>query len=204
MMDAGTFFTSDVFEAVTAIATAVGVIFTSVAMTFQIRKATEANRIGTAAVQASIMIKYEDVFRDKAMREARILVSRFLLVNRHLPINDDHIEQWDVVSDLLDFFQGVATYTRSGSLDLETVHKNLFYWLSYYYPPCAEYIRYYQRDAKKPSPIYADDLVWLYSELVTLEAKINQGAYLNHSEDEYDEFFRWEIENMGRYLSLKE
>lgn len=173
-------------------------MITAIMLTVQVRKSTQANRIHTAAIQADIQIKYNDIFAEKRMRKCRKLLSEFLLQHRKLPVSDDTVEQWNIVSDLLDYFQGIGTFARAGSLDLEIVHKNIFYWFSYYYPPCVDYIRRHQVKA----PLYAADVDWLFIKLSKLDSKVNAGAYLNYSDEEYEKFFQWEIDSMNKYLHI--
>lgn len=215
-MDAVIQTTSNLPDWITAVATVSGILVAGVALNFQLKKATEANQIHTAAVQAGVMLKYEDMFRDEDMLEERVALSRFLLENMDVPVTRDNAESWDVASETLDFFQGLATFTRKQSLDIETVHKNFFYWLSFYYPACVGYIRFEQGGRKGPEstvtgeqikvvprPLYLADLDWLFGELSRLEKTHNAGAYLLHSDEDKREFFEWEIELSTKRLLKK-
>lgn len=203
---------SDEIDVIAALITLVGIVMTSVFLCMQIillrkqvnllggqiLKAGESNAITAAALQAGIIINFDEQFYGKRMRECRINVSQFLLKHRNLPVESTTITQWDTVSDLLDFFQGLATFTKMESLSTELVYKNYYYWFSFYYPACSEYIKYYQNKAL----IYAKDAEWLFVELTKIDAAINNKGYSHHTDSDFTEFFEWEIDNMRNYGHL--
>lgn len=177
-----------------------GVIFTSYLLTLQINRATKSNDLSKAAIQAGILLSFTQQFYGKRMRQSRVIAAKFLLTQRNLPVNSDNIKEWDVVSDLLDFFFDIAYFTKVESLPKEVVYKNYFYWLSFYYPACQEYIKYYQSEA----PAYLKEVDWLYVELAQIDSFSNKGAYSNHSDKDYNEFFEWEIDNMAHYNQVED
>ena len=123
-MDFSTLTTSDVLQAAIALFTLSGVMVTGLMLWRQIGKATHANELTAAAIEAGIIIKYDEMFFQKRVRQCRIMASKFLLEHRNLPVTEETVNQWDVVSDLLDFFQGLATFTRAHSLSTDLVYKN--------------------------------------------------------------------------------
>jgi hypothetical protein len=99
---------------------------------------------------------------------------------------------WGQVSDVLDFFQVIGTFAKSGYVDTKLLYKLFYYWLSHYWVACDYYIKYTQ----VLSPMIWTDAEWLYKKLFMYDKRHNKGALNNPNHQKLNDFFRWERDNL--------
>ena len=156
------------------------------------KQSSEQNRLLTIAMNADLLMKFEDQFFGKRMRAARLAVATlFLFSNSYsLKIEDDETEEkWEDLSDIFDFFQGLGTIVASEAIPTDMAYKSFYYWMKFYFEAGKNYIEYQQ----KYSPITWADACYLYK-----ECKKNDSKKEITNED-FKQFFEWEIRNLPKY-----
>lgn len=142
-----------------------------------------------SAHHADMVMNLNDRFNDAQMKKKRLFASEFLLENRGVRIDDP---RWGQVSDVIDFFQILGTFVKAGNVSHELIYKFFYYWLSHYWTACSAYIEH----TRKNSPITWNDAEWLYQELRAFDLKENVGSLSRLSAKQFDDFFKWELENL--------
>jgi hypothetical protein len=170
-------FTSDQFSAYGAVAAVV------VAVLALLREMRHTTRIR----QVDLMIKFEESFNSERCRADRLALCEFLQRRKHLHPQD---LEWDRASPVIDFFEGIARYTRVDGLPLKFVHLDFFYWFSHYWSACRDYIAFIRSSV----PMYAVDATWLYAECRKIDRKYNAGAYSNINADQMEDFLQFEVQ----------
>lgn len=178
------------WNAIASTSTALGLIVTIVALVVESRRTRAINEI-------QLLNTYDAEFREASMCAKRRAAAQFLLgvlpgANRtDLPAAD---RAWDVVSDVLDFFQGIGTAARHGHIRDELVYKFCFYWFANYWSVCKPYVGLHQSRSR----ITWADAAWLYERLEKYDRKQNAGSLSRLTAEQQQDFFRWEAENTCR------
>ena len=140
--------------------------------------------------QVDLMLKYDDLFNSDRIRRDRLSLCRFLQTKRP---HDHDDPEWGKVGPVLDFFQGLAFYTRAGALPLAFVHGDYFYWFSHYWAACEPYVT----EERKTTDLYLEDAIWLHAKCMRIDAKKNAGKFTHVGQVEIDDFLEYEITNLS-------
>jgi hypothetical protein len=153
------------------------------------------SRWTTFNIQISIARALWSDFETPRMLRRRAAVSAFMLKSRSLPVSSETEPQWEVVSDLLDYFQGLAYYVRLGIITPKQAYYDWGYWFCHYYYACVPYIKYWQTRA----PLTFSDASWLYEKVQKEDrSKDGNNGHWTGPDLDFDAFFEYEIRNCKR------
>lgn len=170
-------------ENVTTWATVSGVVISIAALIIETRRSR-------AAHQVDLILNFENRFLAEDMQKKRRMASEFLKNYRSLDPGD---ARWGKVSDVVDFFQTLGTFAKSGHVNIELIYKFFYYWLSHYWSACQAYIE----KTRSQSSITWEDAAWLHARLRAYDRRHNAGALSNINSAQLDSFFEWELENLA-------
>ncbi len=148
------------------------------------------SRRSRSAHQVSLILDFSYRFHAEQLAKRRKIASSFLLQDRELAPTDS---TWGQVSDVLDFFQVLGTFAKSGYVNTELLYKFFYFWLSPYWKACEGHIKLTQ----KSSPMTWGDAKWLYERLYTYDQKNNAGSLSNPTAEQLNAFFQWESVNLA-------
>ena len=168
---------------VSALAAVAAVVVSVVAIIAESRRSRSAH-------QVSLILDFYNRFHAEQMARRRKIASLFLLQGRELAPTDT---KWNQVSDVLDFFQVLGTFAKSGYVNTELLYKFFYFWLSRYWKACEGHIKLTQES----SPMTWDDAMWLYECLHTFDQKNNSGSLSNPTAEQLNAFFQWENGNLA-------
>lgn len=169
------------WESIASASTALAVIVAIISFIFESRRSRAINEI-------QLLTGLDQQFCSAGFCKKRRLAAEHLCqTTKTDAVNED----WDVVSDVLDFFQVLGTTVKHGHIRTELVYKYFFYWFSNYWIAGLPYVKYVQQNSR----ITYGDAHWLYQKLASYDQKHNAGALVNQSENERIEFLQWEVHN---------
>lgn len=177
-MDSFTMMTND---GITAISGVVAIVVSVCTLIWQTYQARSVHQVG-------LMLDMLATFNEEKLCKKRSTAAQFLSVHASCAPDDP---KWDVVSDVIDFFQVVGTLGKAGYVDRSLIHNFFYFWLSHYYPLCEKHIRY----VRNKSPITWGNACWLYLAMKSYDVRHNNGALSSHSSDEHLVFLTWEMSN---------
>jgi len=169
------------WESIASVSTAAAVIVAIAALILENRRSRAINEI-------QILMELDKDFRTDRFLQKRNLVSSFLVKSQSAK-PDVKAGDWDVVSDVLDFYQGLGTIVRYGHIRIELAYKFYFFWFSRYWEACRLYVEHFQ----SISPMTLKDASWLHAKLLTFDKRRNEGALGSPSPEVLREFFLWEM-----------
>lgn len=156
-----------------------GFFLTAVALVFEERRARTIHEV-------QVLMQYNELFDSTRMHQHRVRASKFLL-NPSKP--EESHEDWEVVADILSFYQMLGNIVRLRHVRIELAYKDFFYWLSHYGKACTTYIVFTQ----SKSPITFSDASWLHAKLLKYDRRANNGTLSNPSPYDLQTFFEREI-----------
>jgi hypothetical protein len=168
-------------DTISALAAVIGVVVSMIAITVESWRSRSAH-------QVSLILDFNNRFNDEWMVKKRKIASEFLL---HNPQTAPTGNEWGQVSDVLDFFQTLGTFAKSGYVSTELLYKFFYFWFSRYWKACESHVKQTQLS----SPITWSDAEWLYQCLYAYDQKHNTGALNNPDSEQLNDFFKWEIDN---------
>lgn len=169
---------------ISAVAAVAAVVVSIVAVIVESRRSRSAH-------QVSLALDFYNRFHSEQMGKKRKIASTFLARGRMLSPNDD---KWGQTSDVLDFFQILGTFAKSGYVDSGILYRFFYFWLSHYWAACENHIKHVQAS----SPITWSDAGWLCRSLAAYDKKHNNGALSNPSDEQLTAFFQWEQSNISQ------
>jgi hypothetical protein len=149
------------------------------------------SRRSRSAHQVSLILEFHNRFHAEQMAKKRKIASLLLLQRREFAPTDT---KWGQVSDVLDFFQVLGTFAKSGYVNTELLYKFFYFWLSPYWKACECHIKLTQAS----SPMTWDDAEWLHERLYAFDQRHNSGSLSDPTAEQLNVFFQWESENLAR------
>jgi len=151
---------------VATVATALAAMGSAWAAIFAVKKQNEnfeqSSRDFRLSLSAELALKLDDRFNSDEFRRSRSIAARALL--RQDGMND--------AEDVLDFFESVGLFMKSGALNEEVAYSFFFHWINLYWNAAQGHIQ-----AKKRENNAAwQDLEYAYKRVVALERKKDKAS----------------------------